>query len=52
VIGDAREHVARLRFGIDVVQLDGADQAVNSGGAFAADALTTFCDSEPSGLQM
>ena len=36
VVGDAREHVAQVRFGIDVVQLGRAEQAVDSGGAFAA----------------
>jgi len=36
VIGDAGEHVAQVCFRIDVVQLRGADQAVDCGSAFAA----------------
>ena len=36
MVGDAREHLAQVSFGIDVVELGGADQAVNCGGTFAA----------------
>ena len=36
VIGDAREHVAQVGFGIEAVELGRADQAVDRGGALAA----------------
>lgn len=36
MVGDAREHVAQLAFGVETVQLRRADQAVNRGGTLAA----------------
>ena len=36
MIGDAGQHVAEVGFGIKSVQVRGADQAVNCGGALAA----------------
>ena len=36
MVGDAGQHVAEIRFGIETVEFGGADQAVDRGGAFAA----------------
>ena|GEM_PF-5123115 len=35
VVGNAREHIAQVGFGIDAVKFGGADQAVNCGCTFA-----------------
>ena len=35
MIGDAGQHVAEIRFGIEVVEFGGADQAVDGCGALA-----------------
>ena len=36
VIGDALNNVAQIRFRVEAIELGGADQAVDAGGAFAA----------------
>jgi hypothetical protein len=36
LVGEGREHVAQVGFGIDAVEFGGADQAVDRGGTFAA----------------
>src|SRR4051794_35572626 len=36
VLADAFEHVAQVRFGVDIVELRGADQAVDRGRALAS----------------
>jgi hypothetical protein len=36
MIGDARQHVAQIRFGVEAVEFGAADQAVDRGGAITA----------------
>src|ERR1039458_9955930 len=55
VLGNAREHVAQIGFGIESVELGRADEAVDGGGALAAGVgsgeevvLATDCDSTQS----
>ena len=36
VVGDAREHIAQVGFGIKAVEFGRSDQAIDSGGALAA----------------
>jgi hypothetical protein len=35
MVGDTREHEAKIRLGIDFVKLRHADETINRGGAFA-----------------
>jgi hypothetical protein len=36
MVGDTREHVAQILFGIQAVEFGRADQGIEGGGAFAA----------------
>ena len=36
VVGDAREHIAQVGFGVEAVEFGRSDQAIDSGGALAA----------------
>ena len=40
VVGDAREHVPQIGFGIDAIEFRGADQAVDRSGSFTASILS------------
>lgn len=41
MVGDAREHVAQIRLGIDAVEFCGANEAVAGGGTFVAGVCTS-----------